>query len=374
MLRAVFYISSGLLLYAYVLYPILLAALSSIYGIERKGSDAASPEKWPSLSLILAVYNEERVIAQKISNFLRSDYPGSAEMIVISDGCDDRTVEIAKTFASGRVRVLQQSSRAGKGAALNSAVKHASGEILVFTDANAMFEAQALTELARPFTDPSIGLVTGISRYPDGTIGSVYQRYEQLLRVYESRLGVVAADGAIYAMRSALFQAQAPELINDFMHPILVALQHSNSIMVREAVCVEDFSTDGEFSRQVRMVSQAATVYFRFLPELFREQRWRSIAVLTSHKLLRWLTAPLLAAALISSLVLARVGGIFAVASAAEILFAISVGMGMIARRLGLEGKASFAYQFVALNCAQAIGLWRCFSGEVPVIWKPRNL
>ena len=122
------------------------------------------------------------------------------------------------------------------------------------------------------------------------------------------------------------------------------------------------------------MVAMAAAVYFRFLPELIRNGCWRSILVLTSHKMLRWLTAPLLGIAILATMALAHLGGIYRIALGGEILFAIVAGLGLAARRRGLEGKATFAYQFVALNCAQAIGLWRCFSGEVPVIWKPRNL
>jgi hypothetical protein len=165
-----------------------------------------------------------------------------------------------------------------------------------------------------------------------------------------------------------------PALINDFMHPIMASLQNAESVMARDAVCFEEFSAAGEFARQVRMVSQAAAVYFRFFPELVRNGCWRSILVLTSHKMLRWLTAPILGIAIIATLALAQRGGIYRLALGAEILFAIVAGLGLFARRRGLEGKLTFAYQFVALNCAQAVGLWRCFSGEVPVVWKPRNL
>jgi hypothetical protein len=238
-----------------------------------------------------------------------------------------------------------------------------------------MFAVDALTELVRPLRNKSIGLVTGISRYSDGTIGSAYQRYEQMLKGLESRLGVVAtADGAIYAMRKSLFKTMDPALVNDFMHPILASLQDAQSVMSREAVCFEEFSAAGEFSRQVRMVSLASLVYFRLLPELVAKRCWRSILILTSHKLLRWLTAPLLGIAVLATVALAHTGGIYRIALGAEIAFAIVAILGLAARRRGLEGKLTFAYQFVALNCAQAVGLWRCISGEVPVVWKPRNL
>ena len=370
-----FYISALLLLYAYVLYPVVLFVVTASQARRldppRDSADGATP----SLSVIVAAYNEERCIAQKIENFLASQYSGDAELIVVSDGSTDRTAAIANSMTSGRVRVIRQDTRRGKGVAVNAGAEAARGDVLVFTDANAMFAPDALGKVARPFADKSIGLVTGVSRYPGETIGSAYQRYEQMLKGLESRLGVVAgADGALYAIRRELFAPLDPALINDFVHPILASIARAKSVMAGDAVAVEEFSTSSEFARQVRMVSQAALVYFRMLPELVAKRRWSSILVLTSHKLLRWLTAPLLAMAVIATVPLAGSGEAFQIVLGLEILFAIVAAAGWVATRRGTDGKATFAYQFVALNCAQAIGLWRCFAGEVPVLWEPRKL
>jgi len=375
-LTSLFYISAFILLYAYVLYPVVLIALSASQPRRADADDdCAGGTAAPSLSVIVAAYNEEHCIAPKIENFLSCQYSGAAEMIVVSDGSSDRTAEIAESMAGERVRVIRQRERRGKGVAVNAGAEAARGEVLVFTDANAMFAADALEKVARPMRDKSIGLVTGVSRYPGETIGSTYQRYEQMLKGLESRLGVVAgADGALYAMRRDLFKPLDPALINDFVHPIVASLAGAQSVMAGDAFALEEFSEAGEFARQVRMVSQAALVYFRLLPELIKKRRWRSILVLTSHKMLRWLTAPLLVIAVIATVPLAGRGGTFRVVLGMEILFALVAAIGMVASRRGTESKATIAYQFVALNCAQAVGLWRCFSGEVPVVWKPRNL
>lgn len=373
-MTSLFYISAFLLLYAYLLYPVLLIALSRSQP-RRADADDGGLVAAPSLSVIVAAYNEERCIAQKIENFLSCRYSGDTEMIVVSDGSSDRTAEIAESMASERVRVIRQRERRGKGVAVNAAAEIARGEVLVFTDANTMFAADALEKVARPLSDKSIGLVTGVSHYSGDRIGSLYQRYEQMLKGLESRLGLIAgADGALYAIRRELFTPLDPALINDFMHPILTSLAGAQSVMAGDAFALEEFSAASEFARQIRMVSQQALVYFRFLPELIKKRCWRSILVLTSHKLLRWLTAPLLAIGVIATVPLARYWGTFRVVLGMEILFALAAAIGMVASRRGTEGKATFAYQFIALNCAQAIGLWRCFSGEVPVVWKPRNL
>ncbi len=377
MITSLFFVSAFLLLYAYLLYPVVLIALSALQPRRADADDESDGGSTaaPSLSVIVAAYNEERCIAHKIENFLSCRYSGEAEMIVVSDGSSDRTAEIAESMASEQVRVIRQRERRGKGVAVNAGANAAGGEMLVFTDANAMFAPDALEKVARPLRDKSIGLVTGVSHYSGDSIGSVYQRYEQMLKGLESRLGVVAtADGAIYAMRRSLFKEMDPALINDFMHPILASLENAQSVMSRDAVCFEEFSAAGEFARQVRMVSQAALVYFRLLPELVRKRRWRSIIVLTSHKMLRWLTAPLLAIGVIATVPLARQGGTFRVVLGLEILFALVAAIGWVAMQRGTDGKATFAYQFIALNCAQAIGLCRCFAGEVPVLWEPRKL
>ena len=236
-----------MLLYAYVLYPALLLALRGSQP-RRAGSDGKSVvgAELPSLSIIVAAYNEEGCVAHKIENFLASRYAGEAELIVVSDGSTDRTVAIANSMASGRVRVIRQDERRGKGVAVNAGAEAARGDVLVFTDANAMFAPDALKKVALPLRDKSIGLVTGVSRYPGETIGSAYQRYEQMLKGLESRLGVVAgADGALYAMRRELFKPLDPALINDFVHPILASIAGALSVMARDAFVLEGIFSGG---------------------------------------------------------------------------------------------------------------------------------
>ena len=273
-----FYISAFLLLYAYVLYPVVLIALSPSQPRRADADgDSAGSTAAPSLSVIVAAYNEEHCIAHKIENFLSCRYSGEAEMIVVSDGSSDRTAEIAESMAAERVRVIRQRERRGKGVAVNAGADAARGEVLVFTDANAMFAADALEKVARPLRDKSIGLVTGVSHYSGDTIGSAYQRYEQMLKGLESRLGVVAgADGALYAMRRDLFKPLDPVLINDFVHPIIASLAGAQSVMAGDAIALEEFSAAGEFARQVRMVSQAGAGVF---PAAARAHRKAALAL-----------------------------------------------------------------------------------------------
>jgi cellulose synthase/poly-beta-1,6-N-acetylglucosamine synthase-like glycosyltransferase len=371
MARSLFFGSLLLLAYSYCLYPLLLLCLPRRRQTHEDAGDGL--EKWPSVSMVLAAHNEEKVIVEKIKNFLGCNYPGLMEMVIVSDGSTDRTAELAKSYDDPRVHLIARQWRTGKGAAVNRGIAAARGEILIFSDANSLFTPDALVEMVRPFADQRVGLVTGCSHYK-GTIGSLYQRYEQVLKSLESRGGVIAtADGAIYAMRRTLWREHDPKLVNDFLHPILVNLQGADAIVAPKAICDEEFTIDNEFARQVRMVSLASLVYLAMLPKLLLAGRWRSILVLTSHKLLRWLTVPLFALLAAASLWLAPSGGIYLLAALAEGAFALAVIVGAVGRKWGISERLTIAFQFIVLNCAGAVGLWRCLAGGVPVVWQPRK-
>lgn len=374
MIAALFYFVILCLAYTYILYPLLIWFMGAVSRRPVRGR-RDNQFDWPVVSVLVAAHNEEHSIRDRITNFLKCGYPGSAEMLIVSDGSTDRTLEFARESECERVIIMESAARRGKGAAINLAAAAAHGDILVFTDANSMFREDALTQLARHFADPNVGLVTGSTQYPAATIGSAYQRYEQMLKRLESRSGVVAtADGAIYAMRRSLWHAYDPGLINDFLHPIIVSLAGRTSLIEPDAICIEHFSIDNEFARQVRMVSQAAYVYVKFLLPLIYARRWRSVLVLTSHKLLRWLTAPLLAGAVVTTVLLAPGGGIYEVALWAETVFFAAGLFGAVTSVLGLDQRVGAAWHFISLNCACAIGLWRGLVGDIPVIWRPRNL
>jgi cellulose synthase/poly-beta-1,6-N-acetylglucosamine synthase-like glycosyltransferase len=372
MMIFLFYLTLGLLLYSYAIYPLVLMCLPS-----RRPESAEVSEgewRWPSISVLVSVYNEEKVIAAKVANFLACHYDGPSEILIVSDGSTDQTIDVIKPLISDRVKLLVKDRREGKGVAMNLAVEHTRGTILVFTDANAFFDREALKELIGPFRDAKIGLVTGWTIYTGGSTGSMYERYERSLKQLESRSGVVAgADGAIYAMRKSLWREHPPELINDFLHPMMVALGGAHSVIAERATCEEEFTIENEFSRQVRMVSQAALVLAKTFPRLVRRSQWRSLLVLASHKLARWLTVPLLVLAFIATVRLAPTSTFYRLVLDAELLFGVWVVVGWLAALLGVDERVSLAYRFLVLNCAGAVGLWRCMTGRVPVAWQPRS-
>ena len=208
-LAVVFWAAAALLGYTWVGYPLLLLALRRA----APGDAARRRSVTPHVSVIVAAYNEAGSIVAKLASTLaRQRYPHARlEAIVVSDGSSDATDAFVQRYPDDRVRLVRQEPRAGKSPALNRGVAAARGEVLVFTDANALFAPDAIARLAAPFADPRVGLVSGQGLYGAGgdarVAASGYVRFEAALKAGEAGLGFVAsADGAIYALRRALYR------------------------------------------------------------------------------------------------------------------------------------------------------------------------
>jgi biofilm PGA synthesis N-glycosyltransferase PgaC len=368
-----FYAAGGLLLYVWFLYPALLAILSIPRKDRELSCEGQAVEQFPFISMIVAAYNEEQAIERTIRGFLESNYPGESELLIVSDGSTDRTAEIALGFLCDRVRLVSQSSHLGKGAALARALPRARGDILVFSDATSAFEPQTLTELVRPFANEKVGLVTGRVRVEGSAVAGLYRKYEEAIESIEARGGVIStAHGCVYALRRSLSCPHDSRLTNDFFHPILVNLRGFYVVVAPKAVCTESYSPESrvQFTRQVRMVSLAAFVYIKYLPVLIFTGKWRSLFVLTSHKALRWLTVPYLAILAVASMLLASQGTFYAVAFCAQLLFWCAVLAGASSRVFGFNSRLTFAWDFVTLNWAGTIGLWKFWQGHLPTDWE----
>ena len=245
--------------------------------------------------MIIAAYNEEAVIERKLTETLDLDYPSiDIQIIVAADGSDDATAEIARRFAYRGVEVLHRHERLGKMAALERAVPFARGDLLVFSDANNTYRADTLREIARPFTDPTVGAVTGRKtvRADDGLGYSegLYWRYESAIRRWETRLGVcTGVNGELLALRRELFTQAPADIINDdawLAHGVI--RRGYRVVYAPDAVSVEDVSATAtdEVKRRSRMVAGQ----WQLLARAHRVLQWRRPVVawqIMSHKLLR---------------------------------------------------------------------------------------
>ena len=259
----------GLPLYSYLGYPLLLFLLASVvqmgrdaYYLVSRAERRRRSERLPRASLLLAAYNEEKVIERTLRNCLAVDYPREClEILVGSDGSSDGTDAIVRRFEGQGVRLLRFDERRGKLAVVRDCVAQARGDILVFSDANTLLEPDSVRSLVRHFDNPKVGAVCGELRlvHPDGASADegAYWRYELVLKILESRLdSVLGANGAIYAMRRELFPAMTARLITeDFIIPMKVRSRGFRVLYDPEAVALETApaGVEDEFRRRVRI-------------------------------------------------------------------------------------------------------------------------
>jgi biofilm PGA synthesis N-glycosyltransferase PgaC len=279
----------GAIAYHYAGYPILLWLING----RRK---AAPPERSgapPSVSVIVPCHNETDVIAEKVAAVRAQNYDGPIEVIVSSDGSDDGTETAA---AKAGATVVHSPERRGKVAALNAGVSSATGEILVFSDANAMPAPDSVARLAAWFADPRVGAVAGeqvIVKEGDGTVGageSAYWRYEAFIKGLEAARGTaLCADGSLYAVRKELYEAPPSGvlLMDDFYISGAVVRAGYKIAYAPDAVAYEGASVNAaaEFKRKARILAGSLVSAALLGPRFW----FRVPFKLFSHKVLRWL-------------------------------------------------------------------------------------
>ena len=376
MIAVVFWLAVATVAYTYVGYPLILRGLAG-----RRRSPAAGPAVHPALSVIVAAFNEAGWIADKLRTTVGQRYPPDRlEVIVVSDGSTDGTDAIVANHPDPRVRLVRQEPRAGKSLALNRGVAAARGEVLVFTDANALFAPDALARLAAPFGDGRVGLVSGQGLYREAghdarAVAGGYVRYEAAVKEGEGRLGFLAsADGAVYAVRRRLYRDLGASEVNDLLHPIQAALAGTECRFEPGAITVEPPSHDGgqEFRRHVRIIAQGAHLLRGWLPRLVAARRWRAVWMLVSHRVLRWTSAPLLAAALAANVALAGESPLYLLTLGGQCAFYALAAAGLAGERLGRGlGRLAVPYYFCLVSAAGLAGLARAARGGADAVWSP---
>lgn len=292
----IFFISIFFIVFVTFGYPLLLI-LFNLFN-PKKNAPYGEMKKFPFVSIIISAYNEEAVIAQKLENSLHLDYPKEKlEIIVASDGSSDKTNEIVQSYESKGIR-LYVYNRMGKTGIQNETVKKAGGEIIVFSDANAIYQSDAIQKLVRNFYDSRIGCVCGqlIYKKDEKIIGGVgendYWNYEKFLKQEESRLSsLIGANGSIYAVRKIDYVELDPGLISDLVEPLEIVKRGKKVVYEKEAVSVEESSQSitEELDRKIRILTRSiqGILYMRCL---FNPFRYGFFAVqLLIHKLFRYL-------------------------------------------------------------------------------------
>ena len=377
MLIAVFWAALFLVVYTYLIYPVLLWLLAA----GRKMPEYAPLSEWPAVSLIIAAHNEEAVLRAKLENALAMDYPVERlDIIVVSDASTDDTDRIAAEFAERGVRLHRQEVRSGKTEAQNAGVRLARGQFLAFSDANSMYASSALKRLLAPFADERIGCVCGELQYanPDeqgaGKGEGLYWRYEQFLKRRESLLSsTLGANGAIYALRRELFVELRGDIISDFVAPLGAWRRGFRIAYEPKAVATEYSSVrfGDEFRRRRRIVSRSlyglwteAGVLNPFAHFFFAFQMF-------SHKLLRWFVPVWLLVVLAVNIPLAT-DEYYGILLALQVAFYGLAALGfLLPERLGRYWLFYVPTYFTATNLGTLLGLLSFLMGRRHRVWQP---
>lgn len=337
----------------------------------------------PLISVLIPAHNEEAGIEAKLGNVLDSDYPRDRiEILVGSDGSSDRTEDIVEHFRNSGVGLISFPRQYGKSAIQNGLVAVASGSILVFTDADCLLTRDALRRLIEPFTDPSVGLVTGAPRYrnthetPTAANESLYLRYETWLRKLESERGLLAmASGSLFAMRRSLWQPLPRQVGDDFALPLRVARGRLRNVLETRAAPVTDLAQSSPramFRLKVRVISKDLSALLQNRA-LLNPLRYAAIsATLWSHKLLRWLVPYFLVLLFTSNLFLLDHSFFQTTLVLQSTFYALAIA-GLVA-----PGKLRWPLwriplSFCVVNCAAAFGILKALTGRASGAWEPER-
>jgi cellulose synthase/poly-beta-1,6-N-acetylglucosamine synthase-like glycosyltransferase len=355
-LVVLFWISLGALIWTHIAYPafaVLLARLAP--------KRARTDEIEPTVTLVVAAYNEESVIARRIENLLELDYPADKlQIVVTSDASTDRTEEIALQYP--RVTVVSN-PRGGKVAAQDRAVRQTDSEIVAFSDANATWSPDALRRLVSVFADPDVAYACGQLRILDADGSNqegLYWRYEMVVRSAESQLGsVTGGNGSIYAVRRSDYVEVDPRFGHDLSLPYLMVQRGRRAVYEPAAQAWEKPTptNETEYRRKVRMFEHCWLIVLR--GKMMRRLGPLYALEIVSHRLLRYGSGLLHVVLLITSVALAAHAFVYAFVLAAQLAFVLAALLGV--------GIARY-YSLVTL--ATLVSLWNYLRRGVPATWE----
>ena len=374
----VFWSCFGIIAYVYLAYPVVIWSLARLFGHVPR-PPAVTDEDLPFLSLLIAAYNEEAVLEDRINNALALDYPRHRlEIVIASDGSTDRTADIVRKYDNQGVRLLDYSTRKGKSSILNRAFCEVKGDVVVLSDANTFMEPGAARNLARWFCDPAVGVVCGRLELRDPKTGrnvdGLYWKYENFLKVCEASLcASLGVNGAIYAIRRRLF-SPIPEntLIDDMIIPLQCRLRTGFALVYdKHAKAHEETapSITSEFRRRVRFGAGGFQTIGLLWPLLHPRHGWLAFTFL-SHKVLRWIGPFALLGLALSNTILWE-HPIYAWLLACQIVFYL---VALLANFLPAKSRVSRLVKmtslFTYMNVALLVGFYRWLQGNQKAAWR----
>lgn len=358
--------SLAIVVYTYIGYGILLYILVRIKELFLHPEKLEFPEELPEVTLLIAAYNEEEMIEEKMANCHNLNYPADKLHIVwVTDGSNDKTNEKLSLYPSATVHY--QPERQGKTAALNRGMQFINDPFTVFTDANTMLNPDAIREIIRPFGNPSVGCVAGEKRIAvkesdNASAGGegFYWKYESKLKAWDSRLySAVGAAGELYAIRTSLFERMSSDtLLDDFILSMHIAMKGYKIAYCDTAYALESGSADikNEEKRKVRIAAGGLQSIVRLSPLLVPNPFRLGILRFQylSHRVLRWSVTPVLLFLLFPLnilLVFISSPQVYGTILCLQILFYVLAGIGARQQKRQIKNKILFIpYYFLFMN------------------------
>lgn len=375
MAEMTFWSAIGLIVFTYMGYSLVILILSRlVHNPVKRGLIE------PKVTYLITAYNEEKNIASKLEQVLTLDYPREKlEIIVASDGSIDRTDEIVKGFADRGVKLIRVEGRVGKTETQNQAVKLASGDIVIFSDATTRYERSAIRNLVRNYADPSVGAVSGRYEYcnPTGAaigLGSIlFWKYENTIKMMQTNIKTITGCcGCIYSVRREAYSPLPADIISDLVEPLKVLEKGFRVVFEPEAIAYEETTekSSEEFHMRVRVIMRGMRGLL-YMKKLFNPFHYSFVAFqLFSHKVLRWFVPVFLAIALVSNLFLTGIPFYNVILALQFAFYAIAL-VGFIVEKRNIPVKSlSIPFYFVTVNMAAVVAMYRIWKGHKAITWE----
>jgi len=362
------FLSAAWVAFAYAGYPLALMLMARFSPRPVRRADIS-----PALSVIIAVYNGEKSLRQKLEATLALEYPVSKEILVASDGSTDATNAIAESFAERGIRLVALDSRVGKEAVQAAAIAEATGEILVFTDITAELEPESLVSIVRPFADPHVGVVSSEDRVDSEGGEGAYVRFEMALRRLENEASsLVGLSGSFFAVRREFGTPWHPNLASDFRSALEAARRGMRAVSeptARARFTASD-DTTREWHRKVRTVRRGIAVLAAYR-DILHPRHGRAAFSLWGHKVARFTSPFALLVLLGASAVAAPTSPAAAALLTAQLLAYGLGGLSLAVPAVARFGPARLGGFFMLVNASMLVAWGYHVSGQRVVLWEP---